>query len=213
MQSDQTEGRLAVPLALEDTSKKWCGSCRSPVVAYHALAGVGAGDVGELAFKGRGDGPAVQPLLFSRRRHQRGIGSLHCAVHDKGCTGQRLERRTDRTIGIIVVRPGHTATQRENSVRHRKGFVGADTDFAARIRDVFGVVAQRERVGADGRLLGISRQIERRELCGGVGRDADPADPWRNEAIATFKTARECIGIEFSAQIGPFRRWRRCDRW
>jgi hypothetical protein len=36
----------------------------SPSITRHALAGVAAGDVGELTLEGGGGGPAVQPFLL-----------------------------------------------------------------------------------------------------------------------------------------------------
>ena len=51
------------------------------------------------------------------------------------------------------------------------------------------------------RLFGIGRQIEGRELRGGVRRDADAADPGRDKTIAAFETPRKRIGVELRAQL------------
>jgi hypothetical protein len=64
--------------------------------------------------------------------------------------------------------------------------------FGARVRHVPRVVSQRGRAGAGEDLFGVSRQIECRELAGGVRRGADPACPRRHQAIAAFEPAREC---------------------
>jgi hypothetical protein len=70
------------------------------------------------------------------------------------------------------MRPGETAAQSEDAIRHRKGLIGAKAEFAARIVDAFGAVSQREIVGAGDGLLGIGRQIEGGELSRRIGRDA-----------------------------------------
>jgi len=44
----------------------------SPLVADDALAGIGRGDVGELALEGRGSRPAIHPFHLDRGRRQRG---------------------------------------------------------------------------------------------------------------------------------------------
>ena len=91
---------------------------------------------------------------------------LRRAVDGEAGARQRLEGGGDRAIRIEIMRPGEAAAQRQDRALHRPGFVGADTKLAARVGDVLGVVGQRERIGADGRLLGIGRQIEGGELCG-----------------------------------------------
>jgi hypothetical protein len=103
--------------------------------------------------------------------------------------------------------PGKAAAQRENAVSHRKGFVGAKAELAARIGDVLGAIGQRKGVGADKGLLGITRQIEGRELSGSIGRDADTADPRHDKTITAFKPPGERIGVELRAElIGAGRR-------
>src|SRR5260370_41693019 len=42
----------------------------SPRISHHALAGVAAGDIGELALEGGGRGPAVQPSLLGGGRNE-----------------------------------------------------------------------------------------------------------------------------------------------
>jgi len=172
------------------------GSGRLPSVPNDTLAGIAAGHVGELAFKGRRGGPAVDPLDLHRRGGQGRVVRLRGAVDGEAGARQRLEGGRDRAIRIEIMRPGETAAQRQDRALHRPGFVGANAEFAARIRDVLGIIGERECIGADGCLLAISRQIEGGELCGRVGRDADAADPKRNEAIAAFKTPRERIGVK-----------------
>jgi hypothetical protein len=93
-------------------------------------AGVAAGDVGELAFKSRGDRPAVGPFQLGRGCGERGVKCLRCTVYDEACPGERLERRTDRTIRIEIMRPRETAAQRQDCILHREGFISADTEFA-----------------------------------------------------------------------------------
>ena len=66
---------------------------------------------------------------------------------------------------------------------------------------LLGGVGQRKGVGAGDRLLGIGRQIEGRELPGGIRRDADAADPRRDKTIAAFDAARPRIGVELRAQL------------
>ena len=87
---------------------------------------------------------------------------------------QRLEGGGDRTVGIVIMRPGETAAQRQDAVRHREGFVGAEAEFAAGIGDALRAIVQREGAAAAKNALGIGRQIERRELGGCIGRDAEP---------------------------------------
>ena len=53
----------------------------------------------------------------------------------------------------------------------------------------------------DDDLFGIGRQIEGGELAGGIGRDADAADPRRDKAIAAFDAAGIRIGVELGAQL------------
>ena len=96
---------------------------------------------------------------------------------------------------------------------HREGFVGAQAEFAAGVGDALGAIGQRKGVGADDRLLGIGRQIEGGELGGGIGRDADAADPRRDEAIAAFEAARKGIGVELARAAGRGRRPSRCGWW
>ena len=63
----------------------------SPRISHDALAGVGAGDVGELALERRGRGPAVDPFHFGGGGGQRGVVRLRRAVDDEARAGQRLE--------------------------------------------------------------------------------------------------------------------------
>jgi Domain of unknown function (DUF4915) len=75
------------------------------------------------------------------------------------------------------MRPGETAAQRKDTVGRRKGLVGAEAEFAARIGDALGAVSQREIIATDEGLFGVGGKIEGRELGGGIGRDADTTDP------------------------------------
>ena len=81
------------------------------------------------------------------------------------------------------------------------------------IGDVLGAIGQRKSIGADNRLLGIGRQIEGRELRGGVRRDADAADPGRDKTIAAFETPRKRIGVELRAELIGAGQRSRCDWW
>src|SRR3984893_16014402 len=77
-----------------------------PGVARHALAGVAAGDVGELALEGGGERKAADEFHF-RRGGSEGRVMRRCgAIDDKGCAGQRLKGRRDSALGVEVVRPG-----------------------------------------------------------------------------------------------------------
>lgn len=60
----------------------WSGR---PLTTHSApfLPGVAAGDVGELAFKGRCRGRAVRPLHPGGRRGERGVARLRRAVEDE----------------------------------------------------------------------------------------------------------------------------------
>jgi hypothetical protein len=71
------------------------------------------------------------------------------------------------------------------------------SNVAAAVGDALRIVRQRKNVAADDGLLGITRQIERRELSGAIGRDAKPL---RDEAVATFDAAGPGIGVELYAQ-------------
>src|SRR5450631_1028850 len=135
---------LSVPSDEPTPSAPKTGSRSLPLIPHHALAGVAAGDIRELAFEGGRRRPAVEPFLFYRRCDKRGIGSLRRAVDDEGCTRQRLEGGGDRSVGIKIMRPGRAAAQRENAIGHRPGFVGANTRLAAGIGDVPGAIAQRK---------------------------------------------------------------------
>ena len=55
-------------------------------------------------------------------------------------------------------------------------------------------VTEREGAGARHHLLGIGGKIEGGELGRRIGRDADAADPWRDEAVAAFDPAGPGIG-------------------
>ena len=81
----------------------------SPRVSHHALAGVAARDIGELAFEGGGGRPAAEPFLFYRRGDQRGVACLGRAVDDEARARQRLEGGGDRTVRIVIMRLGHAA--------------------------------------------------------------------------------------------------------
>ena len=85
----------------------WNGG--SPRIAHNTLAGVGIGDVGELAFEGRRSRPAVQPLYLGGARDQRGVMGLRRAVDDECRARQRLEQRGNVAVGIEIVRPGGAA--------------------------------------------------------------------------------------------------------
>jgi hypothetical protein len=76
-----------------------------------------------------------------------------------------------------------------------------DAKLAAGVGDVLGAIGQRKGAGACNGLLGITRQIEGRELGCGLRRDADAADPGRHKTIATFETPRKGIGIELRAEL------------
>ena len=86
-------------------------SCRSPVVANHALAGIAAGDVGEFAFEGGGGGPAVAPFQLGGSGRERGVACLRGAVDDKARARQRLEGRRNIAIRVEVMGPGNAAAQ------------------------------------------------------------------------------------------------------
>src|ERR1700730_1584943 len=77
-----------------------------PGVAHHALAGVAAGDVGELALEGGGERKAADEFHFRRSGSECGVMRRCCAVDDKGCAGQRLEGRRDAALGVEIMRPG-----------------------------------------------------------------------------------------------------------
>src|SRR4051794_18443527 len=74
-----------------------------PAVANHALAGVGPGDVGELALEGGGGGPAVQPFHLGGGRGQRGVRRLRRATDQEGAAGDILEQRRDAAVGIEIM--------------------------------------------------------------------------------------------------------------
>jgi len=57
---------------------------------------------------------------------------LRRAVHNEGISRQRLECRGDAALGVEVMRLCEAATQVEDRILHREGFVGANTEFTAR---------------------------------------------------------------------------------
>ncbi len=134
------------------------------------------------------------------------LGRLRRAVDDEAGAGQRLEGRADSAIRIVVMGPGEAAAQREDrgaipGILHRKGFVGADAEFAAAVGDIPRAVVQRKGTAAGDDALGIGRQAERGGLSGHIGRDADAAiDKGGEEAVAGFDAAREGVGVEFRMQ-------------
>lgn len=129
-------------------------------VSHHALAGVGTGDSGELALERACRRPAVHPFHFDGRRRQRGLARLPRTVDNEAGAWQRLEGGADGAVGVEVVRPGRTAAQREDRVRHRPGFVGANAKFAPGVGDALRAVGQRKGVGAGNDGLGGGRQVE-----------------------------------------------------
>src|SRR3954453_22538925 len=88
----------------------------SPGIAHHALAGIAAGHVGELALEGGRRRPAVQPFHFGRCGGERGVAGLSCAVDENRRAGQRLEARRETAVRIEIVCPGGAATKREHTV-------------------------------------------------------------------------------------------------
>ena len=84
----------------------------SPGRSHHTLAGAGSGDVGELALKGGGGGPARQPFHFRRLRPMR---PFDVAV--------RRRSRTSRHWTILFVGPRITIL----SASSGKGRCGSDT--------------------------------------------------------------------------------------
>src|ERR1700690_3451245 len=80
-----------------------------PRIAHHALAGVAAGDLRELALEGRRRRPAVGPFHLGGRGRQRRVMRLRRAVDDEGSARQRLEGGADAAVGIVIMRPGETA--------------------------------------------------------------------------------------------------------
>ena len=88
----------------------------SPRVTHDALAGIAAGDGGELAFEGGADRKAVAPIHFGGRRGQRGIARLRGAVDHEARTGQRLERRRYGVVGVEIMRPRGAAAQRQDGI-------------------------------------------------------------------------------------------------
>src|ERR1700761_152976 len=94
-----------------------------PLIARNAFASVAARVVRELTLEGCGEREAASPLYLGGCRRERLVGRLCRTVHHERSTGQGLERRADRTVGVVVMRPGKTSTQGENGIRHRPGFV------------------------------------------------------------------------------------------
>jgi hypothetical protein len=81
-----------------------------PRIPRNALvAGVGARDIGELAFEGGCKREAAQPFHFYGAGDERGIIGLRRAIDDKGRAGQRLEGRDDGAIGVEIIRPDGAA--------------------------------------------------------------------------------------------------------
>lgn len=101
-------------LALDLVASDQLGSLTAaalPRIPHHARAGVGVGHSRELALQGGTRGPTVHPLHLGGGGGERGIGCLRSAVDDEACTRQRLEGRSDRAVGIEVVRPGEARAQ------------------------------------------------------------------------------------------------------
>src|SRR3979490_2516362 len=104
----------------------------SPRIARDTLTGIRASDIGKLALEGGGERKAVRTFDFGRSGGE-GCGTrLRGAVDDERCAWERLEGGGDAAVGVEVVRPGQAATQGENRVLHRPGFIGANAQVAAR---------------------------------------------------------------------------------
>src|SRR4051794_13823871 len=71
-----------------------------PRISHHALAGVARGNAGELALEGSGGGPAVQPFHIGGGSDEGCVVRLRSTIDHEGCAGQRLERRTDNSVGV-----------------------------------------------------------------------------------------------------------------
>jgi hypothetical protein len=82
--------RAAITDAMDQNRKS-----RLPLIAHHALAGVGARHIREFTLEGGRRRPAVEPFLFYRGGDQRGVRGLRRAVDDEARTRQRLEGRGD----------------------------------------------------------------------------------------------------------------------
>src|SRR3982074_2417598 len=77
-----------------------CAARALPTVPRDALAGIGPGDIGELAFEARGERESVAPFHLGRSGGECGIMRLRRAVDDKGGARQRLEGRGDIAVGM-----------------------------------------------------------------------------------------------------------------
>src|SRR5450432_2457720 len=128
------------PAGARPASSSRPGRRKLPLKARDALAGVAARIARKLTLERSHEREAVAPFYFGGGRGESLVGRLGRTVHDKARARQGLESGGDRAIGIVVVRPGKTPAQAEDRIRHRPGFVGAHTDFAAGIGYGLGVV-------------------------------------------------------------------------
>ena len=90
------------------------------------------------------DRPVDDPFQFPGSGGQSGAGGLRRAINDEACAQKCLEGRANRTIRVKVMRPIEAAAQGEDRILHRKGFVGAEAEFAAGTRDIPGTIGQRK---------------------------------------------------------------------
>ncbi len=77
------------------------------------------------------DQPFIQ-LTSADAVVKRSVRRKRCAVHHERCTGQRLEGRAHRAVRVEVMRPCRAAAQRQHRAIKRVGFVGTQTELAAR---------------------------------------------------------------------------------
>src|SRR5260370_29670787 len=93
-------------------------SLRLPRISHHALAGVGARYIGELALEGGSGGPAVQPFLLGGGGNEGSVVRLGGAPDDEGWARHRQECRTDIPVGISIICPRPRDAQLETSILH-----------------------------------------------------------------------------------------------
>ena len=91
-----------------------------PAVTNDALSGVAVRGVGQLAVEGGGGRPAAMPERLGRDGGERGVGGRLRAVDDEGRARQRQERGLDVAIGVVAMRPGQPAAQRDHRVGLRE---------------------------------------------------------------------------------------------